>query len=272
MAGQGRMLKGGTRVPRKPNVSIPMQFTVSNPIKNGATMRVVYDPGNIPFDAHGNVDPKYSPYFYKIKQMQTKIRQDENPELLVALAYHHLNAENILYDGTGKAPKGSHEFRLPKKGLAVKQSLDADTQLINALAYLIGEKRISNKKVYDLYKFYQLDPDVAENEDVDGMIDELKKIAKADPAKFIKDVTDTMYDMLARVTEAFEIGILKASESRKITWGETVPNKNYKETICTYAMGSDKAQSFTEWLTKKDISGEVRDAMLKALEAAQVEA
>lgn len=270
ITGQGRMLKGGVRVPAKVNRLISMDFTVSDPNKGGASMRVTYDPGVIPFDQYGNIDPKYVGWIYKLKKLKTKIRKDEEPELLMALAMQKSNADNILYDGSTLTLKGKMEFRMPKKGIVAKESIDKDSLLVNALSYLIGEKKVSEKKLYDLYKFYQLDADVSENEDVEGMRVALKDIAKADPAKFIKDINDTMYDMKARVTDAFAAGILVASESRKITWGEVVSDRNHKETICAYPVGVEKEQHFTEWLVKQDKTGDVRDTMLKQLELAAV--
>lgn len=266
-ADKGRALKGGTLVPAKKNVSIPMMFTVSDPTKNGTTMRVVYDPYVIPFDTNGNVDPKYTPYSYKIKSLQTRIRKDENQELLWALAHHNLNSENVLYEISGKQTKAHHEFRLPVKGKVAKQSIDADTMLMKAFSYLLGATKVSDKKIYDIYKFYNLDPDISENEDVEGMIVLLKNVAKADPAKFIKDINESMYDMLARITEAFEIGILKDNDGRKVTWGEIVEERDHKKTICTYSKDTEKVQGVLEWLMKYDTDDiQIKNTLLKQLE------
>jgi hypothetical protein len=77
-----------------------------------------------------------------------------------------------------------------------------------------------------------------------------------------------MSDVKARITDAFEQSILVASDARKITWGTSVEGANHKETICQYPIGADKIEYFSEWLVKKDETGEVRNKLYAELEKA----
>jgi PHD/YefM family antitoxin component YafN of YafNO toxin-antitoxin module len=246
-----------------------MRFSVSDPTRGGRMVTVIYSPhDDIPLSDNGTVPADYKPVRYKISTLETKIRKDEDPELLFALALYPSNEDNYLYRDSKTAPRVQPIFSMPRRGAVAKRNTEKDAQLAEALNYTIGEKKISNKKVVDIYKRLGFDFDLIENEDFEGMRDKLTAYAKTNSAEFLSIVKDSMSDVKARITDAFEQSILVASDARKITWGTSVEGANHKETICQYPIGADKIEYFSEWLVKKDETGEVRNKLYAELEKA----
>jgi len=267
IASHGRLQTNGQVTPSKPKVNIPMSFTVNDPNKGGRTVKVVYSKhDDIPIDGQGVIDPKWSCPTYSPPARVTKLHKSTDSELILALAYHSFNTHNILYDGHKTTPSSSPLFTLAKKGAAVRTQVNKDEMQLKVLGYLIGEKKVSDKKVHDIYKQLGFEADLIENEDFTGMRVKVTEYAKSNPEKFIELVEDTMYDMKARVVEAFEKGILVCSDSRKITWGDTVEGRDSGKTICQFKITENKVDAFCEYLVKKDISGTDRDTLLEHLE------
>jgi len=268
LPGEGRQLSNGKTLPQTPLIKIPMRFTVADPNKGGKTVSVIYSEyDEIPLNEHGVVPKDYHPKEYRITKTVAKISKSEKSELLLALALSPYNATNMLYDGRPMNASSQPLFSMPKKGAAAKATNNKDGALLKVLNYLTGEKRISDKKASDLYKHYiGTTDDLIENEDYESIRMKLSDLGKTDPEKFVSIIEDTMYDTKAKVAEAFEKGILVASDSRKVTWGPSVEGRDHKTTICQYGIGADKVDFFTEWLTRKDVTGEVRDCMLNQLD------
>lgn len=265
----GRATSDGKTIPPKPLIKIPMRFTINDPNKGGQTISVVYSEfDDVPVDQHGVIEKNYQPKPYRITNVVTKITKATHSELMLALAYSPYNAANILFGDKKNVATSQPLFEMAKKGAVAKASTGNDELLLKALSYTIGDGKVSDKKVTDIYKALNFDTDLIENEDYAGMRAKVTEFAKANPAKFIELVENTMYDMAARVTDAFERGILNSNDARKIMWGEMVKDRNHKKTICQYSMTTDRVTAFTEYLVKKDTSGTDRDALLAALEQA----
>jgi len=266
-----RRFSNGQSAPVKLNIRIPMRFTIQDPTKGGVTVSVIYSPtDNIPIDANGMIDPKFQPERYKITALVNKIRKEDDPELLLALILHDRNTHSYLYNKMGKKPTTTPVFTIAPKGVAEKLSIDNDKLLVEALSFLIGTTRVTDKKLYDLYTFYGLDPDVLENEDIDGVIAALKEISKSDPAKFIADISDNMHDMKAKIKDAIDAGIFVVNaDTRKVTWGVSVEGRDHKATILRPKADVDVVVAISEYLVNRDTNGDVRDTMLKQLELAE---
>jgi len=263
-----RRFSNGSQAPVKLNIRVEMRFTIQDPNRGGTTVSVIYSPtDNVPITENGMVDPKFQPDRYKITAMVNKIRKEENPELLLALILHPRNSHNHLYELAKKKSPATPVFTIARKGVVAVEEVDKDILLVTALSYLIGEKKVSDKKIIDTYTYYALDPDLIENEDLAGMIAALKEVAKADPAKFITDITDTMHDMKAKIKDAIDSGILVVNkENRKITWGTGIEGRDPKKTILQYGTNADPIVSISEYLVNRDTNGDVRETLLKQLE------
>lgn len=267
-AGKGRHSTNHGFVKSQSRVNLPMKYSINDPTKKGMSLSIVYTAvDDFETDDHGTLKKGYEPKMFTLTQSITLLKANENSELLVALALHPYNSANYLYDGAPNVGTSAPAFTMAKKGKIAVASTTKDELMLTALGHVVGESKINDNKAIQIYKILGLDPIHLENEDIKSIRAELSTYAKNSPERLIAAVTDTLGDMKAKITTAFERGILVASDVRKVTWGLMVTDRDPKATICMYPIGADKVNHFADFLVKKDLDGSVRDKLLQELEA-----